>query len=76
LISNGSGGWDRTYGSGSDFQLVAGAVSAIVSGEVFEVGHIPAPDRRLLARVVAAWPELNGSLRMAILAIVEGSEGR
>jgi hypothetical protein len=72
----GSGGWDRTYGNGIDFQSVAAPVSAIVSGEVFEVGHIPPPERRLLARVVEAWPELNGSLRMAILAIVEGSAGR
>ena len=33
-------------------------------------------DRRLLARVVESWPRLNGSLKLAILAIVEGSEGR
>ena len=32
-------------------------------------------DGRLLARVVDAWPALNGSLRMAILAIVEGPRG-
>lgn len=34
------------------------------------------PDLRLLLRVVEAWPNLNGSLKLAILAIVEGSEGR
>ena len=34
------------------------------------------PDLRLLLRVVEAWPNLNGSLKVAILAIVEGSAGR
>ena len=34
------------------------------------------PDLRLLLRVVEKWPNLNGSLKVAILAIVEGSEGR
>ncbi len=34
------------------------------------------PDLRLLLRVVEAWPNLNGSLKVAILAIIEGSVGR
>jgi hypothetical protein len=34
------------------------------------------PDLRLLLRVVEAWPNLNGSLKVAILAIIEGSAGR
>jgi hypothetical protein len=31
------------------------------------------PDLRLLLRVAEKWPTLNGSLKLAILAIVEGS---
>lgn len=31
------------------------------------------PDSRLLLRVVEKWPTLNGSLKLAILAIIEGS---
>ncbi len=31
------------------------------------------PDFRLLLRVAEKWPTLNGSLKLAILAIVEGS---
>ena len=31
------------------------------------------PDLRLLLRVVEKWPTLNGSLKLAILAIIEGS---
>ncbi|MES2659210.1 MAG: hypothetical protein V4689_11385 [Verrucomicrobiota bacterium] len=31
------------------------------------------PDLRLLLRVVEKWPSLNGSLKLAILAIIEGS---
>ncbi len=34
------------------------------------------PDLRLLLRVVEKWPSLNGSLKVAILAIVEGSSER
>ena len=31
------------------------------------------PDLRLLLRVAEKWPTLNGSLKLAILAIIEGS---
>lgn len=31
------------------------------------------PDLKLLLRVAEKWPTLNGSLKLAILAIVEGS---
>ena len=48
-------------------------VSATVSSEAFEVGHIPLPERRLLARVVEAWPRMSSPLRLAILAIVEAT---
>lgn len=34
------------------------------------------PDLRLLLRVVEAWPNLSGSFKAAILAIIEGSAGR
>ena len=34
------------------------------------------PDLRLLLQVVEKWPSLNGSLKVAILAIVEGSSER
>ena len=34
------------------------------------------PDLRLLLRVVEAWPNLGGSFKVAILAIIEGSAGR
>jgi len=40
------------------------------------VGHIPAPDRLQLARVVDAWQDLSGPLKVAILSIVEGSAER
>ncbi len=70
----GSGGRDRTDPNTIDFQWVAGLVSARASGEAFEVGHLAPPDRLLLARVVDAWPRLHGSLKLAILAIVEAQE--
>jgi hypothetical protein len=31
-------------------------------------------DRRLLAKVVESWPRLNGSLKLAVLAVVEASK--
>jgi hypothetical protein len=31
------------------------------------------PDRRLLAKVVDAWPHLSGALKLAVLAIVDAS---
>jgi hypothetical protein len=34
------------------------------------------PDLQLLLRVVEKWPSLSGSLKLAILAIVEGSSER
>jgi hypothetical protein len=68
-----SGGWDRTYTNTIDPQAVAALVSARASGVAFDVGHIAAPDRRMLARVVEAWPRLNGSLKLAILAIADAA---
>ena len=69
-----SGGWDRTDTNPVDFQWLAGSVSARASGDVLEVGPLEAPDRLTLARVAAAWPRLHGSLKAAILAIVEAGE--
>jgi hypothetical protein len=69
----GSGARDRTYRTPIEFQSLTWDVSARVSGEIFEVGHIPAPDRHLLGRVVEAWPSLNTSLKLAILAIVDAA---
>ncbi len=34
---------------------------------------LSSPDLRLLLRVVEKWPSLNGSLKLAILAIVESA---
>ena len=35
---------------------------------------LDSPDFRLLLRVAAAWPRLHGSLKLAILAIVDAEE--
>lgn len=46
-------------------------MSAIDSGEVFNVSHLTKPDRLLLARVVGSWASLSSPLKLAILSIVE-----
>jgi hypothetical protein len=45
------------------------------SGWCTQIGaQISDADRRLLARVVEVWPRLHGSLKLAILAIVDAGE--
>ena len=34
------------------------------------------PDRRLLQRVIEAWPRLSGPLKLAVLAIIEACPGQ
>ena len=46
-----------------------------ICGKALVEGLSPqsSPDLRLLLRVVEKWGSLNGSLKLAILSIVEGS---
>jgi len=41
-----------------------------------EAPSLSEPDRRLLARVVDAWPRLGNPLKLAILAIVDAAPGK
>lgn len=63
----------RTFWNPAEAESVTGPVSARASGDVFEVGHIPTPDRALLARVVDSWPRLPDPLKLAILAITDAA---
>lgn len=70
-FNNGSGGWDRTNALRIDYQRVSEPVSAIVSGAPPGWNELPEADRTLLGRVIQSWATLNGSLKLAVLAIVD-----
>ncbi|MBC8128384.1 MAG: hypothetical protein H8M99_14680 [Gloeobacteraceae cyanobacterium ES-bin-144] len=41
-----------------------------------DASHISVLGCHLLARVVEAWPDLSGPLKVAILAIIDASPGK
>ena len=50
----------------TDLDLTVNELAGVVS-------PLSSPDLRLLLRIAEKWASLNGSLKLAILAIVEGS---
>lgn len=66
----------RTYQIEAKNKTVTGTGSATLSGASIPVEEMSEPERRLLARVVDAWPNLPGPLRLAILAIIDAAPGK